>query len=238
LSRCKLKVIMRVVVIAAVGLAVWRFFGIRTIDISGNRQLSAEHIRRAAEESFARHPLSRNLLTLGMAPLESDLQQAEYRLKEVAVKRRWPNGLVIEVAERQTALAWKSGNQLFVIGSDGTAIASADQQAKLPIVTDRANLPVKVGDKVAPARFVAFCLELLEQLPRRTGLQVTSLQVPESTSELHAITNKGYLIKLDTTRGVGDEVTDLVNVLAALTKLGKTPREYIDLRVEHKAYYR
>lgn len=102
-------------------------------------------------------------------------------------------------------------------------------------VIDTANIPVKPGDRVAPSRFVRFVEDLSGQFNAKTGLAIDNFQVPESTSEVYAKTNKGYLIKLDTTRPAADQLADLALVLKNLN--GKIPSQYIDLRVAGRAYY-
>ncbi|MBW3538556.1 FtsQ-type POTRA domain-containing protein [Candidatus Parcubacteria bacterium] len=237
-SRGSLKTAGQAGLLLAAAFLLWRFFYIRQIEVTGTSQLDPKAVEHLTRQQLRQHIWSRNLITLGLVPLESELLKQDQRLKTVTLQRRWPRGLVVAVTERRPALGWKSGDQLLALDASGTAIGPVAAGQKLPVVVDRSRLPVKPGDRVVPVRFIAFCTTLLEQLPQRTGLELRGLEVPESTSELYAMTNKGYSIRFDTTRPVGEQVTDLVNVLAALSKLKKTPSQYIDLRVQHKAYYR
>ena len=60
----------------------------------------------------------------------------------------------------------------------------------------------------------------------------------ESTLDLYAKTDKGYVVIFDTSRPVGEGIGDLKVVLASLAAQKRTPAEYIDLRVSGKAYYK
>ena len=102
-------------------------------------------------------------------------------------------------------------------------------------VIDTANIPVKPGDRVAPGRFVRFTQDIADGLPSQTGLRIENFQVPESTSEVYVKTDKGYLIKFDTTRSALEQLKDLALVIKNLN--GKVPAQYIDLRVAGRAYY-
>ncbi len=222
--------------VAVVGL--WRVFGVGTIKITGNKTVLTADIVRAAEASFNHHPFSRNLLTLGLAPLSQDIL-ADQRLGEVHVTRVWPSGVTITVSERQLSLGWKSGGSVYVLDSNGVAVALVGEQGtKLAVVTDSTSLPVTVGSRVVPQRFVQFTLSLAGELTPMTGLAITSMSVPDTTSELYVKTSVGYTVKFDTTSGAEDQLTSLKTVLATLKTLKKTPAEYIDLRVPNKAYYR
>ena len=108
----------------------------------------------------------------------------------------------------------------------------------LPVVEESTNLPVKIGDRVVPASFIGFCSGLIETLPKKSGLQITGMRVPDTTSELYVVTNRGYYLKFDTTRSSSEQVGDLKIVLDTLARQKKTPAEYIDLRIAGKAYYK
>jgi cell division septal protein FtsQ len=146
---------------------------------------------------------------------------------------------VLEMTERQPLLAWKSGVQVFALDVEGVAVSyQSDVGLKLPVVEDSTNLPVKIGDRVVPARFVSFATGVIATMPKKTGLQITGLRIPDTTSELYVVTSRKFFIKFDTTREVDEQVGDLKAVLDTLSKQNKTPAEYIDLRIAGKAYYK
>jgi cell division septal protein FtsQ len=136
-------------------------------------------------------------------------------------------------------LGWNSGGVTYALDAGGKIIGLLSEVgSNVPVVTDSTNLPVKVGDTVAPARFVTFSTTLATNLPKETGIAISSLRVTDTTSELYVVTNKGYQLKLDTTRGVEEQLADLKQVLATLSTQKKTPAEYIDLRIANKAYWK
>ncbi len=215
---------------------VWRIFAVDKVEITGNKALSTQTIMKDVEDSFSKHPFSRNLLTLGLDPLDKDLLQDQH-LKSVTVSRRWPTTVQINVTERQFALIWKSGAQVYVVDGEGIAVQQGAGDEKLPTITDTTGLPVTVGQHVAPARFVAFAAAVAGELQPQTKLAVVDMSVPQSTSELYVKTSAGYIIKFDTTSGVEEQLASLKQVQSTLVKLHKTPTQYIDLRIPNKAYY-
>jgi cell division septal protein FtsQ len=193
-------------------------------------------VKRLAQDYLKKQVIPANLLTVNTRRMGESMLSAEPRLKDVAIKRAWPDGLNIKVTTKHPALVWQSGEQRFVLDSDGTLIGYGDQ-IKLTVVVDTTGLPVKVGDRVVPAKFVQFCTSMAAGLPR-LGIKVVSMAVFDTTSEVEIKTDKGYVLKLDTTRDAASQLQDLESVLMTLSKLRKVPQEYIDLRVERKAYYR
>lgn len=162
--------------------------------------------------------------------------QHNNRLRDVSLGRQWPSTLLVKVTERQPSLNWQTGGQTYLLDNDGSIIGISDDATK-PTVVDTSNLPVKPGDRVAPARFVDFCLKMVEQVSAM-GLGVVSLRITDTTNEVQATINKGYAIKFDSTRDVTDQISDLRLVLDTLAKQQKKPTEYVDLRIQGKAYYR
>lgn len=220
-------------------VAIWSIFSIREVRVEGNQYVTTQAIQKLADASFERHPFSRSTLTLNFANLSTELATADQRLKEVVIARSWPSAVVIKVVERQPSLGWKSGAQTYVLDPEGVAVAyQTDTSLKLPVVEDSTNLPIKIGDHVVPTRFVRFVADLINTMPKSSGLQITGMRVPDTTSELYVTTSRKFFIKFDTTREASEQIGDLKLVLDTLAKQKKTPGEYIDLRIAGKAYYK
>lgn len=217
---------------------VWNLFGINKITIEGNKSLSQEQLQTFLKEESG-GAWRNNLLTFSGEETAERVKERDYRLKQVEIKRVWPNSLRVIVAERAAALRWQTGDEVWVLDADGAVIASAESlPSKLPIVVDSTGLPVKAGDKVVPERFVKFAADVNRLVPKRGRVKIEELRVPETTSELYAKTDKGYVLKFDTTRPASGEVEAMAKVLQEMARQGKSPAEYIDLRIEGKAYYR
>jgi cell division protein FtsQ len=224
----------------ALGLTIWwwRTFKITNIQVDGARSYPAELVSSATREQLARHWWWKNLLLLDTRGLQKRLLATQPQLTEANISRHWPRTVLLKVTERQPNMTWRTGGKTYLLSGDGVIAAEAgDIGGRLPVVEDTTNLPVKAGDKVVPAKFVSFCLELVGSLPKQ-GVQITGLKIPESTTEVFVVTNQNYYIKFDTERSASAEVGDLSRVLAQLKSQNKKPTEYVDLRIEGKAYYK
>jgi cell division septal protein FtsQ len=177
-----------------------------------------------------------DMLTLNGGQLASALQRVDPTLKTVTVGRHFFHTVVITATLRQPSLGWSTGDQDYLLDLDGTAIGPLPSGSTLPVVTDGSNLPVAVGQRVVPEQFVAFVIDLVPAL-KTDGYKVTGLSISDTTFDLTVSTNKGYQLIFDTTRAVGDEISDLKAVQALLVTQGKTPSQYIDLRIAGKAYW-
>ena len=216
----------------------WQFFRVARVTVSGSRLYSSGLVTNEVNQELSSHPLWHNLTILDTRALRRDILSTGPQLADVTIRRQWPAGLNLIVTERKPNLIWSTGGKRYLLDGQGVIITPAgdDNGSKLVTVEDTTGLGVKVGQKVVPAAFVAFCGELINQVPAQTGLAIKELQVPETTSEVYLMTPT-YYIKFDTTRSATSEVGDLVRVLAQLKRQNKSPAQYIDLRVEDRAYY-
>jgi cell division septal protein FtsQ len=219
-------------------VGVWQVFAVSSITVKGNKTISSDEVIKLVNQSFGHHAFSSNLLTLSLADLPQDLPtESNQRIKSAVITRAWPNRIVVTITERTAALGWRSGSGVYALDSDGQIIGLfSDLKANVPIVIDTSNLPVQIGDTVAPTQFVTFCTQVAAALPK-LGIGVTGFTIADTTSEVYVATNKGYQLKFDTTREVGEELGDLKGVLTTLASQHKTASQYIDLRIAGKAYY-
>jgi cell division protein FtsQ len=231
------RLIVPVVVLLLVVIGIAQLTALKTVRIQGNHTLTTAHLTRLTRQGISHQLLGGNLLLLDTGSLGGYLQQAEPGIKQVTIHRQLPHTLDVVVVERQPTLNWKTGGMVYLLDATAAVIGPTDSTyAHLPTVTDSSNLPVKVGDKVAPPSFVTFCAAIARQLPV-TGYTIQEMTVPESTNEVDVQTTGGLLLKFDTTRPAGEEIADLKAVQAELKAANQTPKSYIDLRIEDKAYY-
>ena len=226
-------------IIIIVLVAWWQLFHVNTVKIQGNTTLSTKQVTTMVQAELNKSLGRQNLTSLDTVSLSKAILADNYQLKSADVVRAWPHGLVVHVSERQPSLIWKTGDRAYLLDADGSIISPISLTAtKLPVITDSSNLPVKVGDKVVPPRFVSFCAQLVSTMSQATGVGITGLTVPDTTTEVYVTTNKGYVVKFDTTRTAEEGLAQMQRVLAALKTQNKNPAEYIDLRIENKAYYK
>jgi cell division septal protein FtsQ len=226
-----------VVLVAFVAWIFW-YFRVNQIRVTGNHNLTTVTIQADVQKLQHSHRMWGNMLTVDTEGLQSALLASEHQLKSATVRRVWPHTLAIDIIERQPALAWNTFSGSFILDSEGVIVASNPAGSPLVAVTDNSNIPYKVGDQVVSARFVEFARAAPAGLSDGTGITITGMSVGDTTAEITAKTNKGYALKLDTTRPIEDTAASLKQVLAELAAQKKAPAEYIDLRIEQKAYYK
>jgi hypothetical protein len=198
----------------------------------------------AARDLLAGSLLNRSKITINTASLSRAMQKRFPELRSVTVTlpvaSRRP---VIAVRPARPALILVSQGNAYVVDSDGRAILTESEPAgtaipELPVVRDESGLDVEVGKTVLPKQSTEYIVTVLAQLQAKQ-LQPESLTLPALANELHVrLRGQPYYVKFNT---AGDPRIAAGTFLAVKQRLEaetQLPGEYIDVRVDERAYYR
>jgi hypothetical protein len=243
---------------ALAGLLVLAALGVSNLMLSGNPRLEtvgdtrgkvflrdAKVYADAAHEAFARSVFNHTKPTINTGRIAKDLSAQFPELGRVSVSLpfigRQPV-VLIEPATPSVLLTTTTG-QVYVLDTAGRALITASQAPSvakmgLPLINDQSGLPVTLGKVALPSDTVAFITEVAGQL-KVQKLAIDSLTLPQGTSELD-IRLKGlpYIVKCNVRGEARVEVGTYLAVKQDLDKQHKVPSQYVDVRVENRAYYR
>ncbi|MCL5795469.1 MAG: cell division protein FtsQ/DivIB [Patescibacteria group bacterium] len=181
----------------------------------------------------------KNIFTVVLSNTEVDLAKKQNSIESISIRRGVPDTLKIKVFVRNPLIGWKSQDKIYLIDKNGVVfergegIINDEEFAKLPVVNDTQNAKVSAGSQQVSPDLVNFVKYLADNFNAKTSANITELKIGETTLQLEARTDQGWFVLLDTLRS--PEVQ-----LNALKKLLSDNRddihEYVDLRVEGKAY--
>jgi hypothetical protein len=184
-----------------------------------------------------------NKMTVNTGKISIDLRKQFPELQAVSVSLpifgTQPT-VYIQPAIPKLLLVSKSG--MFVVDSNGRTLIAGNQVAKLtelgvPVVNDESGITIQTGNIVLPKGTVSFISEVVGQLKAK-DLTVSTMTLPAGTNELYVkIDRVGYTVKFNLHGTAREETGSYLAVKQWLEANKKTPREYVDVRVENKAYY-
>lgn len=117
---------------------------------------------------------------------------------------------------------------------------SVDEK-KLISIEDQSGVVLDPGTSVLTTSLIQFIGQLHAKLPQLYGkeVHVSRVIIPKSTREVQIqVSSQQYLIKLNSTRDLGQQIGELGALLTYLKSNNITPSAYIDLRVAHRAFYK
>lgn len=179
-----------------------------------------------------------NLWLFNKKKLEGNLlKYAEVRNVSI---RRWPSGTVIvKIEEKIEGLIWKTQDKKYLVTSDGVVLKEVTE-SNLPEISDSKNLPVLIGKQVATPLFIQFVRDLSFNFMPKTGLVLKNIYIPsETTFEIVALTEhqggSSFKVIFDTE---GDLEKQLENMIKVYQIKQDEVKEYMDLRIEGRVYYK
>lgn len=152
---------------------------------------------------------------------------------------------VIYIAPNQPALIISAHNGSFIVDAGGTAVLPVTQlpsgtKLTLPVITDQAGVRIAAGQQALTADNVAFIQQVSAQL-KAAGTPVGSLTLPPAASELDVyISGQPYFVKFNMHASTEDARSQAGTFIAVQKKLQSesiTPSQYIDVRLDGRAYY-
>lgn len=199
--------------------------------------------QEAAQKEFSSF-FNGNKLTVDASGIAANLKKEFPELREVSVALPIVgNQPVVYIQPAIPTMILSTAGGMFVLDTNGRAVITDNQVAnagelKTPIVVDQSGLPLEVGKIALPRTTVAFITEVVGQLQAK-GIKITSLTLPAGTSELHVrLDGVGYYVKFNLHGAAREEAGAFIAVKNRLGSEQKTPKEYIDVRVENRAYYK
>lgn len=205
---------------------------------------SSDDYAKAAEAILRRSPFNRSKLTINTGKFKQDFVTQFPEVEDITialpVMGRRPT-VTIELLPPAAVLS--NGSATYVLDSNGRAVLPLAQARStlvqnLPVVQDEGGLTYAQGKILLTREHLAFITELAAQLKAKQ-VPVQSLVLPLIPNELHLRTSdKPYYVKFDLG---GNARTQVGTYLAVRDKLAAdhiTPSEYIDVRVDEKAFYK
>lgn len=189
--------------------------------------------------------LSKSKLTADSKKMEKAIQQKYPEIGKVSVNfpiiGRRP---IIQISPAEPKAIVTGQTSSFVVDQQGKAIMNATElpqatKENLPLITDSIDIGSKVGDYVLPENTIEFLDTVKYQLEQK-DLNIDRVELPAIANELHIrIKGQSFVVKYNLSNDARQQVGSYLATLDKLTKEGKIlPREYIDLRVDGRAYYK
>ncbi|MFA5966955.1 MAG: FtsQ-type POTRA domain-containing protein [Patescibacteria group bacterium] len=208
-----------------------RFFILENLVIQGNRLVDAAIIEKTV---FPNGFHKTNALLFNEAKANAQVMTLA-QVKAVNFQKQiFQHQLLINIEEHETSLIWQTNGEKFLVNRAGVVYDIAPPESPLIVVEDLKNVPVNLKQQILTTDFIEFVNFVAANLSRKTKVNVRQMIVPETTFELEVVTNEGWKIIFDTTKSPDTQLNNLAKILQG----GAQPRQYVDLRILDRVYYK
>jgi cell division septal protein FtsQ len=188
---------------------------------------------------------NRNKITINTGQITAKMLQQFPELASVSITLPvLAHRPLVYIQPAQPVLILNASNGSFVVDSRGKALLLTSQvpslsQLNLVPLTDQSGLKVAPHGPALTAQNVTFIQTVLAQLAARSTT-VSSMTLPATASELDVQpSGKPYFIKFNLqSTDARQQAGTYLATIAQLQKQGITPTQYVDVRVDGRAYYK
>lgn len=200
---------------------------------------------QAAAHSLGSSILNRSKLTADTAKVSKDLTQnyPEIHTATVAVPLLGQRPVVYIEPYRPSFVLTTTDNKAYLLDETGRALASVSQitdngELSVPTVEDKSGIQVNLGARALPTNTVQFTSQIASILDA-AKVRYQSLVLPPASSELDVyISGTPYFVKFNLQADARLQAGTYLATKQRLEKDKITPSQYIDVRVNERAYYK
>lgn len=240
-------------VVIAIIIGVVSVLGLSTdpkiiaVDDTANRSgylHSFETYQQAAQKLFGGSILNRNKITLDAGGIAAAMKQEFPELAAVSVS--FPlvgHRPLVYVESTKPVLVLATNGKSYVIDEKGRAISelhgASAESLHLVNVQDKSGAAATVGQLALSSNTVAFVQELLFQMQQK-HIEISTFVLPAASSELDMhLAGQVYYVKFNLVSQTADQqIGTFLAVRHQLLGKGSGPKQYIDVRVDGRAYYK
>lgn len=199
---------------------------------------------RLFKDILSESVLSSTKLTINTDALEQRIKEGYPEIIDAAIAlpivSRQP---VIYVRLTEPVLLYKNASSSLVIDEQGRAVdsvvkSSAEAQASLLSVSDATNISAQPGDQVLPSSHISFIQTVANQAERH-GFSIKKITLPSSANQLNIQFEEiSYEVRMNFTGDPFIQVGSFIATHKYLNTKKTSPKQYLDVRVEERVYYK
>lgn len=187
------------------------------------------------------NPFNRIKFVINESALEMSLQSAYPEVVEADFSAPIFGSLALSTRVSPPMLILNGGNGQYIVDDQGRSVLEANSTEltnQLPVVDDQSNLTIKKGQQVLTRQQTAFIAMVHAQLINKemTGVQYA---LPSQSNELQLrFGDRPYLVRMNMQADARQQVGGYLSITKKLDADGVEVKEYIDVRVDERVYYK
>lgn len=149
----------------------------------------------------------------------------------------------IKIQTTRPSFILTSGQEAYLVGSNGVALINIRDikdvsNLGLRTVNDESGISITSGKSAMPQEQALFIATVVEQLEKQ-GMIVDLLTIPNSPYDVHIkIKELNYFVKFNILEAPKQQVGSFIALKNKLDAEKITPKEYIDVRVGERVFYK
>jgi cell division septal protein FtsQ len=216
-------------------------FSIKKIIITGTNNTEIINFVERNTKNFLNSQKIANIFIFSKNNLIKKISDSE-KIEDIKINSKFPNTLIIQITQKIPAFIWQEGDKYFLIDNSGvvtTPIILSQNEWNLPIVSGATTTAFNINDNLVNADMVNFIKQFNQELNKsKIDMALSRYIIPDLNGrELRVETKDGWQIFLLTGNSINKIFENLKFLLETKFKDQK-PKNYIDLRIEDRIFYK
>ncbi len=219
------------------------YFLVTNVTVNGTSRVSAEDVANAIKDSSSSRSFfipKNHLVFLSKGKAESLIIAKAPLVKEIGkYKRIWPNGLELEVVERNPGFILTVNGKDYLVDDQGIVLKEQLASSEFLHVIDDVVEGLTIGETLNNTKLIGFVMSLGRQWPIKINSNIREIKLPgKAATQLQAISDEGWGVFFDISRPVETQLVNLSTILSRqIPAKSRLNLAYIDLRFDKWAYY-
>lgn len=227
------------------------FFKVKEIAVKGNRHIAAAALIETSRDFLMTNNFlflkNDNINFISVKDIGQKLQNEFYRIDSISVKKNYPDKLVLDVKEREAAEILCDGDETasdyfdcFLVDRNGLAFErAADSKGFLILrILDKRGGEIEIGKKVLNPELIQFTEKITGNFKNFIKYNIKLLVLEHPAQREITVLVDDWKIIFDVSGDPDKQLLVLKEVLEKEVKENIGKLDYIDLRVEGRAYYK
>lgn len=224
------------------GIGLSPIFKIKTIEISGNKDVSAEEIKETLDY--------KNIFLLPSSKIKKDLLKKFPQILDLEINKniiKQTLKLIIKereeigiICEADPAFAEATAGRCFYIDNEGIIFKKSllTSGFMILLINDFSERQYDLGDKIFDKNLMELLLKIKDKLANELDIPLAKIDIVSyPIKDIRATTYEGWKIIFSNERNIDEQILELKTALKEKIK-NTTGLEYIDLRIENRIYYK
>lgn len=183
-----------------------------------------------------------NMFILNTESLKNTLLN-KFNFEEVKIIKKYPNKLIVDISEKQPAYIWTEDGKNYYIDKNGGIIieilSGISMEEKLPIIENDSSLRIqnsKVHADINSLQFISNLDNII--IKYKNDFNVRSYVMGNELFSIKMKIENGPIVYFSTNADVEKQLTKLIGVKTQELKNEFFKKEYINLTIEDRVYYK
>lgn len=234
-----------------IGVLVWlllysNFFTIKNSNINYEGRISKDEIQNLINDQMNGNRLiflpQKNIFLFNKEALQASLEN-KYVFQEIKISKKLLSTLILDLKEKPISAIWQEDGRVFYIDDTGKIIQETNSEdiknKDYPFIDNLSSKKIQDNNVQVASSSLQFVLNLFSKLGAyKNEFKVSSYTIDDELYTVKLNLENGPKLYFNTQADIDQQIAKVLAVKKEQLKSDFNKKEYINVRIEDRVYYR